>query len=161
MGNIMATELLKLAQQSLEFESLFQNTVQAELTNGFEPKQTITAKNALSIQFRHAVTNSMILEVKNANAKHNIFRVKIAVGLRYLKTEKKQNNQEVAAKIEATYSIDYLVQNEELLSNQEALDEFALKNASYHLWPFWREFAMAQAQRMNLPPVPLPMRLPV
>jgi len=157
----MATELLKLAQQSLEFESLFQNTVQAELTNGFEPKQTITAKNALSIQFRHAVTNSMILEVKNANAKHNIFRVKIAVGLRYLKTEKKQNNQEVAAKIEATYSIDYLVQNEELLSNQEALDEFALKNASYHLWPFWREFAMAQAQRMNLPPVPLPMRLPV
>jgi len=163
MGNTMATELLKLAQQNLEFESLFQNTVQAELTNGFEPKQTMTAKNALSVQFRHAVTNSMVLEVKNANAnvKHNIFRVKIAVGLRYLKAKNKQNIQEVAAKIEATYSIDYLVQDKELLENQEALDEFALKNASYHLWPFWREFAMAQAQRMNLPPVPLPMRLPV
>ncbi len=154
----MATDQLKLAQQNLEFESLFQNSVQAELMNDFEPKQTITAKNSLNIQFRHAVTSSMVLEITNQNAQYKIFRVKITVGLRYLKAK---NNQDVVAKIEANYSIDYLVQNEELLNNQDALDEFALKNASYHLWPFWREFAMAQAQRMSLPPVALPMRLPV
>lgn len=161
MGRTMATALLKLAQQGLEFEDVFQNTVQAELLNGFEPKQTMPGNNSLTIQFRHTVTRSMVLEVNKSNVSYNIFRVEIAVGLRYLKAKNKQNIQEVAAKIEATYSIDYLVQDKELLENQEALDEFALKNASYHLWPFWREFAMSQAQRMNLPPIPLPMRIPV
>ena len=40
----------------------------------------------------------------------------------------------------------------------EALKVFALKNASYHIWPFWREYLSSLCLRMNLPKVVLPIR---
>lgn len=39
---------------------------------------------------------------------------------------------------------------------KESLKEFALRNASYHIWPYWREYLMGQCLRMNLPKVILP-----
>ena len=41
---------------------------------------------------------------------------------------------------------------------QDALEHFALRNASFHVWPYWREYLANQCRRMNLPPVMLPMR---
>jgi hypothetical protein len=35
-----------------------------------------------------------------------------------------------------------------------------LHNASFHLWPFWREYVVSQCNRMNLPKISIPMRLP-
>lgn len=155
-------ELLQIAQRGLEFESVFQTLVRAELMEGFELKHITQINGSLSIQFMHKVTRSMLLEVKEAVDKQHVFRVNIVVGVRYLTPENsaEDKSSELLAQIEATYAVDYRVQNPDLLNNQDALDEFALHNVSYHLWPFWREFAMAQTQRMNLPPVALPMRLP-
>jgi hypothetical protein len=39
---------------------------------------------------------------------------------------------------------------------EDALKEFALRNASYHVWPYWRELLASQCQRMNLPKLVLP-----
>lgn len=153
----MANEHLKVAQQGLAFEDVFQTQVQAKVAEGFEPKLHAQAlESTLTIQFKHTVVRSMLIAL-NGNDEH-VFRVNVEVGVRYLPTDKTESA--ILAHIEASYSIDYRITDLALLNNQEALDEFALKNASYHLWPFWREFAMAQAQRMNLPAVPLPMRLP-
>lgn len=163
MDKIKNPEQLKIAQRGLEFESVFQTLVRAELMDGFELKHITQINGSLSMQFMHKVTRSMLLEVKEAVDKQHVFRVNVVVGVRYLLPgdNDEDKESEPLAQIEATYAIDYRVQDTELLSNQVALDEFALHNVSYHLWPFWREFAMAQTQRMNLPPVALPMRLPI
>lgn len=65
--------------------------------------------------------------------------------------EKEEEN--IKAVIEATFLAEYLIEGE---PGQKALDAFALKNASYHVWPYWREFLMSQSMRMNLPKVALP-----
>lgn len=163
MDKIKNPEQLKIAQRGLEFESVFQTLVRAELMDGFELKHITQINGSLSMQFMHKVTRSMLLEVKEAVDKQHVFRVNVVVGVRYLLPgdNDEDKESEPLAQIEATYAVDYRVQDTELLSNQVALDEFALHNVSYHLWPFWREFAMAQTQRMNLPPVALPMRLPI
>lgn len=155
---------LKLAQQGLEFDDIYQKQVQANIADDFEPKYALRSEGQeLSIQFKHNVVSSQVLRLTNEDKSKIVFRVNIAVGIRYIQKseEDSKQNEKPAAQIEAVYSVDYRLTDEGLLNNKDALDEFALKNASYHLWPFWREFAMAQAQRMNLPPVPLPMRLPV
>jgi hypothetical protein len=55
--------------------------------------------------------------------------------------------------IEATFVAEYSLNGK---PEKEALDAFALKNASYHIWPYWREFLMSQSMRMNLPKIALP-----
>lgn len=154
--NTSQSNSLKLAQEGLQFEDIFQKSVEANISNNFEPKYALQEnEQEIGVQFKHAVLNSLILKIKSAAEQNKtIFRVNIAVGIRYIK------ESDPVAQIEAKYSVDYLLVDEKLLDNKEALNEFALKNASYHLWPFWREFAMSQAQRMNLPSVPLPLRLP-
>ena len=40
----------------------------------------------------------------------------------------------------------------------EALEQFVLHNASFHIWPYWREYLASQCLRMNLAPITAPMR---
>lgn len=152
---------LLLAQKNLEFEDLFQTQVRSFIADNFEPKYTNYTKN-ISIEFKHDVISSVVIRLKKKKEEKLIFRVNVTVAVRYQQgsEQKGEKDFKTVAQIEATYSIDYFLKNNELLKNKIALDEFALKNASHHLWPFWREFVMAQAQRMNLPHVPLPLRLP-
>ncbi|HKL50644.1 MAG TPA: hypothetical protein VJ908_05710 [Wenzhouxiangellaceae bacterium] len=63
----------------------------------------------------------------------------------------------VLAVIEASYIVDYRCDENPC---QEALDAFAQNNASFHVWPFWREFVASQANRMNLPKPTLPLIRP-
>lgn len=39
---------------------------------------------------------------------------------------------------------------------KDSLKAFALRNASHHVWPYWREYLMGQSLRMNLPKLILP-----
>jgi hypothetical protein len=39
---------------------------------------------------------------------------------------------------------------------KDCLNEFALRNASYHVWPYWRELLMSQCARMHLPRLVMP-----
>ena len=57
--------------------------------------------------------------------------------------------------LESTYVAEYLSEKD---PGQNALKAFALRNASYHVWPFWREFLASQCARMNLPKVSLPLQ---
>lgn len=149
---------LQQAQQGLQFEDIFQQYAQSSLLEDFDPKFSVL-EESLSAQFKHNVVQSMVLSLKKEAESLEVFRVQIDVGIRFL-VESGEQERKPAAQIEASYFVDYRILDTTLLKDTEALDEFALKNASYHLWPFWREFVMSQAQRMNLPKVPLPMRLP-
>ena len=62
----------------------------------------------------------------------------------------------VKALIEVTYVAKYRV-NEGAELEQEAIDEFATKNAIYHVWPYWREYLSTTLARAHLPPFTLPM----
>ena len=62
---------------------------------------------------------------------------------------------EELASIDARFAAYYLmIEN----PGQEALEQFVLHNASFHVWPYWREYLASQCLRMNLAPIPVPMR---
>lgn len=65
---------------------------------------------------------------------------------------------EELGRIEANYVAEYEILGD---LSKECLDAFALKNASYHVWPYWREFIASSCSRMNVPKQVLPtMQLP-
>jgi hypothetical protein len=62
---------------------------------------------------------------------------------------------DILAEIEITFVADYLVIGEEPI-DQEGAGQFALHNAPYHIWPYWREYLQQLASRANLPVPTLP-----
>jgi hypothetical protein len=86
----------------------------------------------------------------------NLFRVFIELGARWispsLESEKPDDSQ-VKAYIEGVMVAEYLIESD---PGPEALKQFALKNASYHVWPYWREYLTTQCLRMNLPKFVMP-----
>ena len=55
--------------------------------------------------------------------------------------------------IESTYVVEYFLDGK---PGKNASNEFALNNASYHVWPYWREYIMSQGMRMNFAEFALP-----
>lgn len=134
---------LPLAQQRLQFEDVFQRYIQASLLDDFDPKFSVT-EQSLFTQLEHNVVQSWVLSLAKEHERLDIFRVQIDVGMRFMSKGAKQERKPVA-QIEASYLVGYRVTDDTLLEDKEALDEFALKSASYHLWPFWCEFVISQA----------------
>lgn len=153
------SEALERAKRALQFEDIYQSRADASLVDGFDPRFETT--KGYKLQFKHHVAKAAIIELEGGNGDATVFRVYIDVGVRLLRKAGAKNKEDkgAVAQIEASYCIDYRLNNEELKDDAEALDAFALHNASYHLWPYWREFAMSQAMRMNLPKIALPVRL--
>lgn len=141
---------LEKAKNGLQFEDVFQTFVSAWVKEGFDPK--FDSNDNYGFQLKQGVKQSNLLSIKEAHQSTEIFRVYIDVGIRLIS----ETTDDALAQLEASYCIDYLVTDKLLSSDQNALDEFALKNASYHLWPYWREYVMSQCTRMNLPKMPLP-----
>jgi hypothetical protein len=63
------------------------------------------------------------------------------------------DDPEVKAHIEGVMVAEYLMQADPA---PDALKQFALKNASFHIWPYWREYLSTQCLRMNLPKLIMP-----
>lgn len=59
----------------------------------------------------------------------------------------------VKALIEAEFIAEYTMKQ---TLGKASLDEFSLKNVSYHVWPYWRELISSQCDRMHLPRAVLP-----
>jgi len=152
----MSAALLQKAIDCLKIKDVFQRSALARIEEIFEPEYTDVE---LVLQFKHIVTESQIIKVNEDNDL-SLFRVFIDVGARWVvesdKKEKTSNTEDdagVMALIEATFVAVYQIEGE---PDKSALNEFALKNASFHVWPYWREYLMSQSMRMNLPKVALP-----
>lgn len=152
--------LLQQAIDCLKIKDIYLRSSKADLADDFEPKYDPDVES-LDVQFKHFVTQSsiLLLEEEEADKGENgiqLFRVFVTLGARWVippTEEDTRNDGRVRAEIEAVMMVEYLMQKD---PGQDALKEFALRNASYHIWPFWREYLTTQCMRMNLPKLMLP-----
>lgn len=152
----MSAALLQQAIDCLKIKDVFQRSTLARIEENYEPSYSDAG---VMIQFKHVVTQSQIIKV-NEDDEPSLFRVFVDVGARWVaEADKVENISEtedgagVMALIEATFVAEYKIEGN---PDKNALNEFALKNASFHVWPYWREYLMSQSMRMNLPKVALP-----
>jgi hypothetical protein len=60
----------------------------------------------------------------------------------------------------AAYELSYSLSEGEELSDRD-LQHFAVFNARFNAWPYWRELAQTATQRMRIPPLVIPvLRVP-
>jgi hypothetical protein len=156
----MNPEALQRAKDGLQIQDVFMATSSSSLVGGFDPKFDPRLAS-LELELRHIPKRSYLIDGVHNGEQVSIFRVEIELGARQLAPFDGQESDEaqpdVLVKIEATFMADYHIINPLLKDDREALDTFAVANASYHVWPYWREYLSSQATRMNLPKITLPM----
>lgn len=144
----MISENLQKAIDSLRIVDVYVQNVLAKSYEGFDPKRS--SFDNLVLQTKHFVKNYE--EIEEVNTKNRFLRVYLEMGARWA-DESVPEDEGVRAVIEASFVAEYSIVAE---LEKESLDEFASVNASYHVWPYWRELLASQCDRMRLPRVMLP-----
>lgn len=137
---------LQSAIDGLEILDVYIENLVCNIADDFYPKYDPDVEK-YEIQFKHFVRQSSIAEFEQDG---KILRVTIDLGVRWINTNK---SEEEKAKIEASYVVEYKIINE---LTDEAIEEFSLKNASYHVWPYWRELVSTNSEKMRLPRFMMP-----
>lgn len=147
---------LQKAIDCLTIRDVYLRASNAALMDDFEPRYESELER-LEVQFKHIVAHSSVLALEDeTNGKSCLFRVFVDLGMRWvLPNVLDEGDPVVKANIEGTMVAEYQMDGN---PGAEALKVFALKNASYHIWPFWREYLSSLCLRMNLPKVVLPIR---
>jgi hypothetical protein len=140
---------LQKAIDTLRIHDVYIRNSIAQCVNGFEPKYDNDLEKLVT-QTKHGVKQSQLARLGETQW---LVRVFIELGVRLVDPTVENEEDSVRAFIEAEYVAEYTV-DEEL--EQDCIDEYAQKNASYHVWPYWREFLMSQCNRMYLPRLVLP-----
>lgn len=150
------TSLLQQGIECLQIRDVLMHDWEAFIAETFDPKYG-TGVDGLLVQLKHIVSRySQVLEVEDGERTQQLFRVFIQLGARWIEGvpgeqgdgEGTVAEEQVKAQIEATLIAEYALTDH---PGKEALDAFALKNVSYHVWPYWREYLSSQCQRMGLP----------
>lgn len=153
----MDKKLLQEAIDSLNVKDVYIFRANSFLMPGVDPKYDNSFKNLL-VSFKHVVVSSEIVEISTGDTKKvNLFRIYIDLGVRWKKLDEETEEtieKNTAVLIETTFIAEYEMVHE---VTEEALKEFALHNASYHVWPYWREYLANQCDRMNLPKITIPI----
>ena len=91
-------------------------------------------------------------------------RVHVKTGIRFVETgTDKQSSKETDVEIQGSTKAElltvFIAEYQKLCEDleQPAIEEFAQKNAAYHIWPYWREHVQNMCARTGLPVFPLPM----
>lgn len=140
---------LQRAIDNLRIHDVYLKNSISKCLNGFEPKYYPDI-DKLETQTKHLVTQAQVIKIGEAEF---LMRVFVELGVRWIDKNITNEGESILALIEAEFIAEYSM-GEEL--RQECVDEYALKNASYHVWPYWREFIMNQSSRMYLPRYVLP-----
>ena len=144
----MISENLQKAIDGLRIVDVYVQKVLVESYDGFDPKRS--SFDNLVLQTKHFVKNYE--EIKEVDTENRLFRVYLEMGARWV-DESSQEGEGVRAVVEASFVAEYSIVTK---LEKESLDEFASLNASYHVWPYWRELLASQCDRMRLPRVMLP-----
>ena len=162
MARNSVSDALQRAIDRLQIQDVFMQRCQAWLADEFDPKYSEEAGD-LQLLLRHVVSRSEVLAANtDADESLHLFRVYIDLGARWVAPEAEipaAGTEDVAdedtrALIEAVFVAEYRFTE---TPGEEALAEFALQNASFHIWPYWREYLTNQCARMNLPKLALPI----
>ncbi len=146
---------LQKAIDCLKIRDVYLHSSRAVLEDGFEPKYD-SDLDKLEVQLKHIVARLSVLELEEDHNTLSLFRVFVELGARWVMPATDSNNSddpEIKAYIEGIMVAEYLMLSD---PGQEALKQFAMKNASFHIWPYWREYLTAHYQRMNLPKLIMP-----
>lgn len=163
---------LQAAVTVLAIEDVCVRRLSAVLEPGFEPSYD-SDLDKLIVAMKHQVKRFEVIALDNAE-EHSIqrYRVFIDLGVRWSRPPHEEaadveddsgvgysralsDDLDAVATIEAEMMAEYAMSED---PGGEALDVFARRNASYHVWPYWRELVSSQCLRMNLPKVTLPIR---
>lgn len=144
----MISENLQKAIDGLRIVDVYVQKVLAESYEGLDPKRS--SFDNLVLQTKHFVKNYE--EIEEVDTENRFLRVYLEMGARWA-DESVPKDEGVRAVIEASFVAEYSIVTE---LEKESLDEFASVNASYHVWPYWRELLASQCDRMRLPRVMLP-----
>ncbi|MCP3176106.1 hypothetical protein MJO47_03235 [Desulfuromonas sp. KJ2020] len=156
-------ELLKAAIDSLEIQDVYVAGFYSWLKEDFDPKYSLE-KDDLTVQYKHVVEKAVIAELRDEDEDNvmRLYKVFITLGARWVHGDLEEDDdsqdptnpdEKIKALIEAHYILEYRMENE---VEEGSLDAFALNNASYHVWPYWRELLMNHCLRMNMPKLALP-----
>lgn len=145
----MISDNLQKAIDTLHIQDVYLRGMTSRCDDDVIPKY-ISNLDDLAIQLKHHVKESTVVELEKDSY---LLLVSIDVGARWVNENEKDNSDSVIVQIEAEYIAEYAM-NEEL--EKACIDEFSLKNASFHVWPYWRELLSNQCDRMRLPKVTVP-----
>ncbi|WP_027671263.1 hypothetical protein [Rheinheimera baltica] len=154
----MAKEALQRAIKGLAVHDVYLKHSEFFTKDGWDPKRP--GETSLVYQFMTGVEKSEVFGISEeveANVK-NFFAVYIKVGCRLIAGESDSEPDAIFAQIEATFVAEYMLSPDFAETDEEALTAFAVENASFHVWPYWREYLMSTCTRLNLPKVALPVR---
>ena len=172
--NGMSDDALQKAKDSLQIADVWQHQATAFISDDLQASASFP--DTFELLFKHLIARTLWGKADGDDDGPFVFRVHIELGVRYVDAGGSESNKQAAgaspddqqesspddsgeagalAQIEATYVAEYRT-TEEL--PEDALKAFAFRNASYHVWPFWREFLASQCNRMNLPRVSLPLQ---
>ena len=138
---------LQKAIENLKIQDVYLKSTQAQCEDDFDPKST--ELDELLVQQMHSIRKSEVLKI---NENGLLVRIYVRLGTRWI-TPNDNEELDVKAFVEADFIAEYQM-TEEL--EQDCIDEFAQHNASFHVWPYWREFLSSQCERLHLPRVVLP-----
>ncbi|MEZ9466601.1 preprotein translocase subunit SecB [Vibrio breoganii] len=140
---------LQKAIESLVIEDVYQKSTRAFCADNFDAK-SYSEMEQIHVQQMHVVQKSETIKIEEDG---ELLRVFVRLGTRWIIPSENTDEPDIKAAIESDFIAEYRM-NTPLA--QECIDEFSLKNASYHVWPYWREYLSSQCERMRLPRVVLP-----
>jgi hypothetical protein len=143
----MISPELQKAIECLQINDVYLRNFAASCDPGFDPKYE--PSEALTFQTKHFVRESSVVELDHDR---QVLRVMIDMGARWIDEGEQGDRADVKACIEAEFVAEY-VMKEPL--EDASINTFSLNNASYHVWPYWRELLNSQCTRMHLPRVVL------
>ena len=157
------SDALQLAIDALTIEDVSIRSVTAKMADGYDPKFDPDAEH-LDVQLKHVVGSFELVDVGSEEQSVELLRVFIDLGVRWVRhavpvagkdPDDLADSANKVAAIEAVVIADYSMEQN---PGEDALKQFAHQNASFHVWPYWREFVSNQCLRMNLPKLVLPTR---
>ena len=140
---------LQKAIDHLTIHDVYVRDQVASCMGEFDPKYAAEIER-LTIQQMHVVKQATVAALDDES---QLLRVFVRLGVRWVDPEGENEALSVKAVIEAEFIAEYQMT---ATLEQACIDEFCLKNASYHVWPYWRELLSNQCARMHLPRLLLP-----
>lgn len=148
----MTNKNLQEAMDNLEIRDVYVKSLLANSAEDFEPKY-FEGFDRLIQQNKHLVSKSSVMVIDGAGVNtEKVFRVHVEYGMRWSEaSEEDEGEQKVI--IEAEFVVEYLMKKD---LNSDCLNAFALNNASFHVWPYWRELVSSQCERIQMPRIIMP-----
>jgi len=153
----MTDQALQRAIDCLQIQDVWLHQSNAWMARWYDPKFPSTER--FEVQYKHLLSGSYLMEVARHDVRYYVFRVFIDLGARLVprreakETEAGEEESEPLTQIEATFVAEYHTAED---PGAEALEAFAQRNASYHVWPYWREYLSSHSTRMSLPKITVP-----